>query len=85
MSWKQTLNEYKNQDNDLMEMRLQICNDCPIAIQTAEYGPICDSRQYINENDEVSHKWAPGFKKGCGCYVKFKAANKDKHCVIDKW
>lgn len=56
MSWKQTLNEYKNQDNDLMEMRLQICNDCPIAIQTAEYGPICDSRQYINENDEVSHK-----------------------------
>jgi len=44
----------ENQDNDLAEIRLQICNDCPLCVQKDENGPYCDSRRFINHKNEVA-------------------------------
>ena len=72
-----------NQNADLIDIRLQICNECPICKQT-EYGPKCDGDWFINKENEVSKRPRTGFKRGCNCYMKYKAVISTNHCVIGK-
>jgi len=70
--------------SDLVDARLAICRDCPL-YKVGNFGPVCDSKKYINREGDV--RWLPkdGYTRGCGCLLKQKAANAANHCIIKKW
>lgn len=68
---------------DYITLRTKICRDCPICDQIRE---VCDAKLYVNpETDDVSTVAKPGYIKGCGCYLKYKIQNINKHCPAGKW
>jgi hypothetical protein len=78
------LNELLNKKEKLSASRLAICIACPIASQTA-LGLMCDSRKWINKNNETASEDTPGFTRGCGCRMSAKTTLEQAHCIIDKW
>lgn len=73
-------------DNMTAEERLKICESCPIVKQDSVYGPVCDNSKYINPSTgETSRIPHVGWKRGCGCKLRYKAKNSSSHCIIGKW
>lgn len=72
--------------DSLVEKRLEICKNCPIARLDPEWGLRCDNRKYISpDGKEGSFFKKPGWKHGCGCYIMQKAKNPNNHCIVGKW
>ena len=68
---------------ELVDKRLEICKACPLYKETA-FGAVCNSKLYINEEGETSYIPKEGYKKGCNCILRRKAANPGNHCIIGK-
>lgn len=63
--------------------REEICRQCPICNKELW---VCSANLYLNpKTNEVSTNPKEGFIKGCGCYLKNKIANLNKHCPAKKW
>lgn len=73
--------------DDLFESRMEICRRCPLYKIDSVYGPVCNKRLYISEEDKLTVTTWPraGFKKGCGCKLNWKAKNANAHCIVNKW
>ena len=69
---------------ELVDKRLEICKVCPLYKETA-FRAVCNPKLYINESGETSYIPKEGYKKGCNCILRRKAANPGNHCVIGKW
>ena len=69
---------------ELVDKRLEICKACPLYKETV-FGAVCNSKLYINEEGETSYIPKEGYKKGCNCILRRKAANPGNHCIIGKW
>ena len=63
---------------------MEICKACPLYKETA-FGAVCNPKLYINEAGETSYIPKEGYKKGCNCILRRKAANPGNHCIIGKW
>ena len=68
---------------ELVDKRLEICKACPLYKDTA-FGTVCNPKLYINEEGETSYIPKEGYKKGCNCILRRKAANPGNHCIIGK-
>ena len=68
---------------ELVDKRLEICKACPLYKET-DFGAVCNPKLYINEAGETSYIPKEGFKKGCNCILRRKAANPGNHCIIGK-
>ena len=68
---------------ELIEKRLEICKSCPLYKETA-FGAVCNPKLYINKAEETSYIPKEGYKKGCNCILRRKAANPGNHCIIGK-
>lgn len=68
---------------ELVEKRIEVCLTCPLYKETA-FGAICSPKLYINSEGDVSYIPKEGYKKGCNCILRRKAANPSNHCVIGK-
>ena len=63
--------------------RTKICRACSICDTERE---MCNAKLYVNpDTNDVSTSPKPGFIKGCGCYLKYKIENINKHCPAGKW
>lgn len=68
------------------ERRLEICKKCPIYKEDPFYGPVCNRMKWISENGENSSAIKlPGYKRGCGCRLRWKTLNINNHCIVKKW
>lgn len=66
-----------------IEQRLEICKKCPI--YSVNRG-ICNPKLYLNpDTGDVTTSQKPGYIRGCGCNVFFKAKNRTNHCNAGKW
>jgi hypothetical protein len=67
----------------MIEHRSNICKKCPICDLDKW---VCSSKLYLNpDTNEVSNKEKQGYIKGCGCLLKMKIPNINKHCPTGKW
>lgn len=68
------------------EERLEICKNCPIVKVDPVYGLICDSKKWLDpatgESSRIPHV---GWKKGCGCKLRYKSKSPSSHCIAGKW
>ena len=72
-------------NQDISDVRMQICRECPLYKQTA-MGPVCNSRLWLNKDTgQVSNISKPGFKNGCGCRLNAKTRLSYTHCPLNKW
>jgi hypothetical protein len=79
------LNEFFNEEEELSQKRMAICNQCPI-MKRKVYGFVCDSGTYLNqETGEVSRIKKPGFENGCGCRLEAKTRIPESTCPLGKW
>ena len=69
---------------ELVDKRLEICKACPLYKDTV-FGAVCNPKLYINKEGETSYIPKEGYKKGCNCILRRKAANPGNHCIIGKW
>lgn len=68
---------------EYITQRTKICRACPICDTDKE---VCNAKLYINpDTNDVSTIAKPGYIKGCGCYLKYKIENINKHCPAGKW
>lgn len=72
---------------DLFDSRLAICKKCPLFKIDPIYGPVCNKALYISTEDKETTSYfpKPGFVKGCGCKLNWKAKREDAHCIVLKW
>ena len=68
---------------ELVDKRLEICKACHLYKETA-FGPVYNPKHHINEEGETSYIPKEGYKKGCNCILRRKAANPGNHCIIGK-
>jgi hypothetical protein len=67
----------------MIQKRTQICKTCPICDLDRW---VCNAKLYLNpQNNDVSVVPKKGYIKGCGCVLKFKIPNPNKHCPAKKW
>lgn len=74
-----------NKEEELYNSRIKICKKCPLLKINDIFGMICDPSKYINDKDEVSKEYKPGFIKGCGCVLSSKTRLQYEQCIINKW
>lgn len=78
-------NELLNKEEELSKKRMQICEKCPLFLNTM-FGMICDSKRYLNpKTNEISYVPKEGFTKGCSCRVNQKTRVIDAKCPQGKW
>lgn len=77
----------ENNQSDFLKERLAICNVCPLCNKDrGENYWICTPYVWLNvETNEVSKKYKPGFKNGCGCAIHRKVKHKFNKCPLGKW
>lgn len=80
------IKEFKNEERELYEERIEICKKCPLYSISA-IGEICDSKKCVNpEKQEVVEKYPNnGSICGCGCRLSAKTRLKSAKCVLSKW
>ena len=69
---------------EFVDKRLEVCKACPLYKETA-FGAVCNPKLYINADGETSYISKEGYKKGCNCILRRKAANPGNHCIVGKW
>lgn len=63
--------------------RTKICRACSICDVERE---VCNAKLYVHpDTNDVSTTPKEGYIKGCGCHLKFKIENINKHCPAGKW
>lgn len=68
---------------DMIEEREKICKKCPICDLD---NWVCNAKLYLNpDTNDVSISPKDGYIKGCGCVLKYKIPNGNKHCPAKKW
>ena len=78
------VNEVLNLNQDISQVRKQICKKCPIFKDFM--GGICNPKLWLNpKTGEVSTYSQPGFIRGCGCRLNAKTTLKNGHCPAGKW
>lgn len=79
------VNEIFNNNEELYQARISICEQCPLITYT-NLGPICNNKLWINpKTNETSEEAKKGYVRGCSCRLNAKTRNKDNHCIINKW
>lgn len=79
-------NEIMKNNIDLSKERMKICERCPLLKQDPNWGPICNSKLYLNTNTmETSETIKVGYTKGCGCRLNAKTKDKEAHCPTQQW
>lgn len=79
-------NNILDKEKDLFSTRMKICKDCKLYKKDDLFGPICNSKLYINpKTNETTSTKKDGFFKGCGCMLKSKTRVKNAKCPINKW
>ena len=78
-------NNVTNREEELYEKRIAICKTCPLYKNSKMFGAICNPALYINDKDEISKSYKPGYIKGCGCFLNSKTRLIDSKCIISKW
>lgn len=79
-------NEMMNKNEDIGNMRMEICKRCPLYTIDQTWGPLCNSNMYLNvDTNETSDYRREGFRKGCGCRLNAKTKDKESHCPLQKW
>jgi hypothetical protein len=78
-------NELFGINEELAIERIEICEACPICVQSA-FGPMCDHDKWIHpETEDVLLFPKDGYVRGCGCRLSAKTTLRDNHCIINKW
>ena len=77
--------EITRRENELYEMRIQICKKCPLYSQSAA-GPICDAKKCLNKKTNTLEPLPrQDIICGCGCRLSAKTRVKSATCVLNKW
>ena len=72
--------------DEFVKKRLEICANCPIVKMDSVWGPICDNKKYISpDGNDWSFFPKDGWKRGCGCKLRYRANSSSKHCIAGKW
>lgn len=72
-----------NDNTDLYNKRITICNDCYIFDPT---NMTCSQYKWVNlQTGETSTKKLKGFVNGCGCLLTSKAKRQSSSCPLGKW
>lgn len=78
--------EVFNLEEDLSNVRMNICKKCPLYTISELLGPLCNSKLYLNvDTNKTSELPREGYKNGCGCRLEAKTRLKDNHCPLNKW
>lgn len=78
------INELLNLNQDISEIRLNICKVCPI--YSSKFGGLCNNKLWLNpDTNDVSLQQKNGYIRGCGCRLKAKTTLQGEHCPADKW
>ncbi len=78
------LKEFRNKEEDLMNVRMDICKQCPLFTIT-KIGPICNNKLWINKDNEISDVEKKDYVKGCACRLDAKTRLPKAKCIINKW
>lgn len=79
-------NNLTNRKEELYNERINICRSCKLLAVDNIFGPICNSRLYVNpETNEVSKVDKPGFTNGCGCVLNSKCRVPEAKCPLGRW
>ena len=68
----------------IVDQRMKVCLACPL--YSSQYGGMCNDKLWLNPNTgdiRTSEKY--GYKRGCGCVLKFKVNNIQNSCPLEKW
>jgi hypothetical protein len=76
-------NEVADKNSSLSEVRMRICEKCPL-YKMSTFGPICNNSLYMDSEGNVSTNPLPGYKKGCGCRLKAKTRLDRATCAHGK-
>lgn len=77
-------NELLGLNQDISEIRLNICKQCPI--YSSEWGGLCNSKLWLDPNtNQVSLKEKDGYVQGCGCRLLAKTTLPNAKCIAGKW
>lgn len=80
------IKELFNQEKDLYEQRMEICNNCMLKEDDRLLGLVCSKHKWVNfETGEVSDTKKDGFYNGCGCRLKAKLRIQEARCPNNKW
>lgn len=79
------VNEALGNNKDISDLRLEICEVCPLCIEKA-WGLTCNSNLWLDPvNNVTSRTPQAGYFKGCGCRLKASTASLTKKCPAGKW
>ena len=89
MSLKQiitgTANELLGRNQDLWEVRMNICKKCPL-FEESGFGLRCNPSLYLNpETGDTSSVSKANYYRGCGCRLEAKTRCTDCKCPASKW
>lgn len=69
------------ENNNLITERWNICKQCPLYSNG-----ICNNKLWLNiETGDVSIVEKFGYKRGCGCSLKYKIPGPFAKCPLGKW
>lgn len=79
-------NDVFGKEQNLSELRLQICKKCPLYKKDSILGAICNNKLYVDlKTGKTSRKYIKGYMNGCGCILRLKTKSKKSKCPIGKW
>ena len=79
------VNELFGKEQQLHDMRMEICKQCPL-YKVGTFGPICDSSKFLNPlTGVVNYSGGKGFFQGCACRLEAKTRIEDAKCPAGKW
>lgn len=78
------INELLGLNNDISEIRLEICKKCPLYLD--KYGGQCNPKLYMDPNTkDVSLEKKDGYYRGCGCRLLSKTTLSEAVCPVKQW
>ncbi len=80
------IKEITKQNQNLSDIRMNICRECPLFKVIPVAGPICNNRLYLNvQTGDISETPKTGYRKGCGCRLQAKTRLDKAMCPLGKW
>ena len=78
-------NEIVQNEEELYNTRIAICNTCQLMEMTA-FGKVCSSKKYLNQKTQTITSFpCPTCVNGCGCRLDAKTRVKEAKCPLNKW
>lgn len=79
-------------DNEIIEQRRLICEDCPLcAFDKDDKEYVCSEDRAFNPETQtlitlnVDSFPEESYKSGCGCYINELIKQTRYHCVLNRW